>query len=105
MSNQNKHTNSASKEKIIENKNTIYVDDPKNIEKTKPNSIDLNNKIDKFSTRTSLARSIENFGYIAVNKMHKIAIYSIFSFIVGNIFWLLYKYNRYWKKRRVRIIQ
>lgn len=63
-----------------------------------PKSIGIDKR---FDSRSKIMQSIELKGYKAANKVHKLATLGLISFMMGNVIWLLYKYNIYWKRRRV----
>ncbi len=72
------------------------------VEDKKFNQVELNKNYNQsLNSRSNLFRSIENVGYKSANKIHRFATLGLFLFTFGNIGILLYKYNTYWKGRRV----
>lgn len=75
-----------------------------NIQSSKLNPIEVNKNYNhSLNSRSNLFRSIENVGYKSANKIHRFATLGLFLFTFGNITLLLYKYNSYWKNRRVSL--
>lgn len=95
----NKHEtnngNQSKKIEIIKNENKIYNDlaNKEYMEKLKSQS--------EFQTRLGILQRIEIYGFSAANKIHRVSTLGLVSFIGFNIIYLLYKYNYYWKERRV----
>lgn len=89
------NSNQSKKIEIIKNENKIYNDlaNKEYMEKIKSQS--------EFQTRLGILQRIEMYGFSAANKIHRISTLGLVSFIGFNIIYLLYKYNYYWKERRV----
>lgn len=89
------NSNQSKKIEIIKNENKIYNDlaNKEYMEKLKSQS--------EFQTRLGILQRIEMYGFSAANKIHRVSTLGLVSFIGFNIIYLLYKYNYYWKERRV----
>lgn len=87
--------NQSKKIEIIKNENKIYNDlaNKEYMEKLKSQS--------EFQTRLGILQRIEMYGFSAANKIHRVSTLGLVSFIGFNIIYLLYRYNNYWKERRV----
>lgn len=91
----NKDNIHKKKIEITKNENKIYNDiaNKEYIEKLKSQT--------EFQTRLGIMQRIEMYGFSAANKIHKFSTLGLVYFIGFNIIFLLYKYNNYWKERRV----
>lgn len=63
-------------------------------------SINKNIVKDHIKSRRSMFNLIEIGGYKAANLVHKFSTLMLISFFLGNLFYILYAYNKYWKIKR-----
>jgi hypothetical protein len=68
------------------------------------NKNDEKSKVQLPKRETAQASRFEKIGYKLANKVHKLAVFSIVSFIAFNIFLFGKEYNDHWKARRVIFI-
>jgi len=55
---------------------------------------------DQIKSRRSMFNTLELYGYKAANLVHRGATLTLIAFILGNIVFGIFAYNKYWKIRR-----
>ena len=58
----------------------------------------------RYTSRSNLLSNLENYGYKGANSVHKYSTLFLFYFVIFNILLLIYRYNKYWRERRVSTI-